>query len=215
MAPPSKPRKLGRPPATSSVETRDRILRSARECFATRGFEATTNRQLAEAAGLTTGAIYHYFGSKTDLYVEAHDQVQQFVYARFADAIEDVERTFAATITAVLDEAQRLNLEDPSLANFLAAVRTDVGRHRELAQDRRLAPVRRSQFFGALIDLGIETGEIRAEDRAVVAEVISAVMMGLVSASSQDHEVHARAVSGVKALLAGTLVRRVASLPTP
>ena len=62
------PRRLGRPPDTSSEETRRRILESARLCFAANGYEATSNRQLADSAGLTTGAIYHYFGSKRDLF---------------------------------------------------------------------------------------------------------------------------------------------------
>lgn len=201
-------RKLGRPPDTSSEETRLRILDAARRCFARHGYEGTTNRRLAEAAGLTTGAIYHYFGSKLELYIETHIRVQEFVYTRFEKAVVDAAPTFVDGIIAVLDEAVALNREDPTLATFLVAVRTDSARHAELGDDARLHPSRRIRFFGDLIDRGIETGELRAEDRQMTMDVLVAVLMGLVSASSNDPGTHARAVRGVEALITGSLIER-------
>ena len=50
-------RRLGRPPDTDSVETRNRILRIARETFAVLGFEMTTNREIATRAGVTPAAL--------------------------------------------------------------------------------------------------------------------------------------------------------------
>lgn len=199
-------RRLGRPPDTSSEETRRRILDAARRCFAAYGYEATSNRELADSAGLTTGAIYHYFGSKLDLFAEAYAQVQETVYARFEEAMTSAPERFVDRVNAVLDEAHVLNKEDPSLAQFLVAVRTDVSRHPDLGDDPRFAPTNRAEFFGDLIRLGVQTGEIRADDAGTMFDVISAVMMGLVSASSDDPETHARAVAGFKALVSGRLI---------
>ncbi len=211
----STSKKLGRPPDTSSEETRGRILEAARVCFSRYGFDRTTNRQLAEAAALTTGAIYHYFGSKRELYVEAHDQVQAIVYERFEQAVEAAEPTFADRITAVLDEALALQREDPSLATFLAAVRTDISRHEELRDEPRLRPNRRLSFFGALIELGVDNGEIRLEDAEVVSDVVAATMMGLVSASGGEPGAHARAVEGMKRLVDGSLIQPAAPTVRP
>jgi AcrR family transcriptional regulator len=207
-------RKLGRPPATSSDQTRTRILDTARKCFATHGYEATTNRELAESAELTTGAIYHYFGSKLELYLEVHRRVQLHVYDRFEKAITEVEPTFVANIDAVLDEARALNQEDPSLAQFLVAVRTDAGRHPELAQHPSLEHDRRGHFFGSLIELGVRTGELRPEDAELTSAVITAVLMGLQTASSDNPETHARAIEGIKRLVAGSLIQTQASDPS-
>lgn len=44
--------------------TRRRILEVARELFASQGFEATTTRDIAKAAGIATGTMFNYFGSK-------------------------------------------------------------------------------------------------------------------------------------------------------
>ena len=60
-------RKLGRPRAVDSVDTRVRLLAAARKCFGENGYEKTTNAQIAEVAGITTGAIYHYFPSKESI----------------------------------------------------------------------------------------------------------------------------------------------------
>jgi TetR/AcrR family transcriptional repressor of nem operon len=51
--------------------TRDRILRSAANLFASRGFAATSIEQVMAAAGLTRGAFYAHFESKAALYAEA------------------------------------------------------------------------------------------------------------------------------------------------
>lgn len=44
--------------------TREKILSVAQELFASQGFEATTTRDIARAAGLATGTIFNYFRSK-------------------------------------------------------------------------------------------------------------------------------------------------------
>ena len=50
--------------------TRQRVLRSAVQLFAERGFHGTGIRDLAAAAGLTTSTLYHYMTNKDDLLVE-------------------------------------------------------------------------------------------------------------------------------------------------
>lgn len=50
-----------------AAETRERILDAALECFAARGYEGTSMRQLAECCGLTDAALYYHFESKAAL----------------------------------------------------------------------------------------------------------------------------------------------------
>lgn len=47
------------------------MLAAARECFAERGFEGSTIRAIAAAAGVDPALVHHYFGSKEDLFVAA------------------------------------------------------------------------------------------------------------------------------------------------
>ncbi len=47
---------------------RDELLSRSLGLFARRGFHAVTMRELAQELGVSTGTLYHYFTSKTDLY---------------------------------------------------------------------------------------------------------------------------------------------------
>jgi len=47
------------------------IMEAALATFTTQGFRATTLDQVAEAAGVTKGAIYHYFKGKEDLLLQS------------------------------------------------------------------------------------------------------------------------------------------------
>ena len=49
--------------------------------FARDGYEATTNRSIAKASGITSGAIYHYFDSKAELYAAVYEEVYDRVFA--------------------------------------------------------------------------------------------------------------------------------------
>jgi len=63
----------GQPPASriprpKRESVRHRLLDAALAVFASRGFDSATLDQVAEAAGLTKGAIYSNFASKEDLF---------------------------------------------------------------------------------------------------------------------------------------------------
>ena len=62
---------MGRTPGATAADTRERLLRAAADVFARRGYEGTRVSEVAEAAGLSNGAMYAYFGSKAELLVDA------------------------------------------------------------------------------------------------------------------------------------------------
>ncbi|WP_431235611.1 TetR family transcriptional regulator [Mycolicibacterium psychrotolerans] len=51
--------------------TRSRILAEARSQFGERGFERTTIRSIASAAGVDPALVMHYFGTKAELFAAA------------------------------------------------------------------------------------------------------------------------------------------------
>jgi len=52
------------------TERREQILEGARRCFAENGYEGATVVKLEHSIGLSRGAIFNYFPSKEDLFVE-------------------------------------------------------------------------------------------------------------------------------------------------
>jgi AcrR family transcriptional regulator len=65
------------PQRPASEETRRQILDTALGLFRERGFEDTTIREIAGAAGLSLGAAYYYFKSKEAIVAAYYEYVQQ------------------------------------------------------------------------------------------------------------------------------------------
>ncbi len=205
---PAAPRRRGRPPATDSAATRTAILDGARLLFGERGYGAATNKDLAAAAGVTTGALYHYVESKLDLYVLVHSDMQTRIYRNFQRA-EASERTFLGKLSAVLDAAQQINVEDPSLAKFVGVVRADVRRDPEVAERLADADAARENFFVNLVEVGVSTGEVRRDDVPAVREFVRVILVGLIEGTSDQPERQRRAIDSIMGVLRGDLVRSV------
>jgi AcrR family transcriptional regulator len=54
----------------SEAQTRNRILQAAQRLFASQGFDGTTTRDLAQAAGVAEGTLFRHFPSKKAILVE-------------------------------------------------------------------------------------------------------------------------------------------------
>jgi AcrR family transcriptional regulator len=202
-------RRLGRPPANDSGETRRRLLDAARRSFARVGYDATTNKDVAAEAGITAGAIYHYVASKVDLFVAVYEDVQELVYGEFAKAMQEADG-FSAQLLAACDAAVALNRNDPSLAGFVALVGNEVVRHPELAE--RVTPLQRGArfFFRRLVQDAAARGELDPDvSPEAVADLVSAVLMGMVLLGVQtgDADRHERAFAVLKLLVDGKLFR--------
>ena len=209
---PRKPppvKRLGRPKDVASAETRERLLHVARKAFARDGFDATTNRHIADAAGITTGAIYHYYPSKADLYVAVYAEVQEIVYGEFEKAVAPYD-TLVARFGAVLDTAVELNREDPSIAGFVVGVASEAQRHPELRELMRASNAVTTGFLKQLAVDAKANGELRDDITAAALEdLLNAVLSGLARFSNQtgDSARHADAVAVLKRFLAGTMMR--------
>src|SRR5512140_2992957 len=61
--------------------TQDAILKAASRLFGERGFAATTIDDVAAAARVAKGAVYHHFATKEALFEAVFDQVSQELLA--------------------------------------------------------------------------------------------------------------------------------------
>lgn len=203
------PRRRGRPPATNSAETRAKIFDAARHLFAERGYGAVTNRDLAAEAGLTTGSLYHYVDSKAELYAQVYDDVRARYYTRFDEAIAN-SSGFVGKLEAVFDAAAALNREDPHTAKFLSALRSDIRRHEEVRALVAEALAERERYFFAIVEVGVETGEIADGDQGLVWEFIRLLLVGITEGAANPIEEQALAIDAIKAMLDGRLIRQAA-----
>jgi TetR/AcrR family transcriptional regulator len=54
--------------STEVLRSNDRILKKALELFSEKGYDATSVREICEAAGITKPTLYHFYGSKEGVY---------------------------------------------------------------------------------------------------------------------------------------------------
>jgi len=202
---PDGTRRRGRPPAADSADTRRTIIDNARRLFAERGYGGVTNRELADASGITTGALYHYVESKLDLYVAVHRDMQRRVYGRFVEAVEASD-TFLGQFEGMLEAAHEMNVEDHTLALFVGTVRHDMRRFTEIADRLAHAESARDEFFVGVVDVGVATGEVRPADRERMVEFIRVMLIGLTEGASETSTQHRRAIDAIRALLRGELL---------
>jgi AcrR family transcriptional regulator len=57
--------------------TRGALIDAARALFAERGFAGVSREEIVERAGVTRGAMYHYFASKEDLFLAVYEAVER------------------------------------------------------------------------------------------------------------------------------------------
>jgi AcrR family transcriptional regulator len=72
-----------------SEETRTRILNAALASFRVRGFDAATMRDIAEEAGVATGAAYYYFPSKEAIVLDFYRRSCDEMQPRIDEALQD------------------------------------------------------------------------------------------------------------------------------
>lgn len=204
---------LGRPRDVDSSATRRDLLDGARRIFARDGFEATTNRSIAGEVGITSGAIYHYFPSKADLFAAVFDQAQSIVYDGFERAVSG-PGTLTERFQRVLDTAVEFNRDDPSLGGFLVTVPLELQRHPELAHLMAPRRSRSAGFIAEMVSTAMANDEFVVGVQAqAVEDIIAIVISGLAifSTINGDADRHAAAVRALRRFLEGDLLRRPGS----
>ncbi|MEU0028834.1 TetR family transcriptional regulator [Streptomyces sp. NPDC006335] len=165
-------RKRGRPRRAESdaAGTRDRILLAAREEFSERGYEKTSVRGIAKAAGVDSALVHHYFGTKEQVF-EAAVEVAAAPALSAPDAlaegpVEDVGERLTRFIFGVWENpATRMPL--------LAIVRSAVTNETAAAVFRRLVA---SQLLRRIADqVDLPDAELRAELAA--AQLVGTAML--------------------------------------
>jgi AcrR family transcriptional regulator len=204
-------RKPGRPRGSTSQATRARIARAARACFAARGFAATTNRDIAERAGVTPAAIYPYFESKLALYIATvREAVADLVaHMRPHIASDASERSTATTLRDLMLSLLAMHDRDPTLTPFFAVLRFEVQRSREIAKaikpdrDELLATIAK------VVQAGVVRGELDAADVPRVVAMFIGCMTGLSQlATALGPEHFTGAVTAFAEVLDGSLFRK-------
>jgi AcrR family transcriptional regulator len=188
-------RKLGRPAATDSFDTRDRIILCACEKFAGEGFDGTTNKEIASLAGVSSAALYHYFPSKADLYVavcEYITRVFEGVFQRATDFDPRLERR----MIVLLAENAKIGDEEPFIVGFATGISRVLTKHPEVAEGAFVFNTNFRRMMLELVETSTEKSEILAGgSESSFADLTVAALAGFGRMSARGEHVR-RAAAG-------------------
>ncbi|MFE9649095.1 TetR family transcriptional regulator [Streptomyces sp. NPDC006365] len=167
------PRRRGRPSRTQSADapaTRDRILAAAREEFSQRGYDKTSVRGIAKAAGVDPALVHHYFGTKEQVFEAA-------VEVAFSPALKVRDVVLEGPLDEVGERMTRLIFglwENPvTRMPLLAIVRSAVNNETAAAVFRRLVAAQLMRRIAGRLDA--PDAELRTELAA--AQLVGVAMM--------------------------------------
>ncbi|MBI5118436.1 TetR/AcrR family transcriptional regulator [Candidatus Poribacteria bacterium] len=162
--------------------TREAIIEASMRLFAKRGYHGTSVAQIAEATGLTKGALYWYFKGKEDLFLTVLDYIkdrwQNSILSKVdasQGAVEKLERLFDASSEMVASTTNPYSMHlflvsagaQPEMGDFENAIRSAYAGYVE--------------SLAGTIRAGQEDGEIRKDaDAESIAVGIIGCLEGIV-----------------------------------
>jgi AcrR family transcriptional regulator len=156
----------GSPRASAGRPVKERLLRVATRLFARNGFEGTSVQDIVDAAGVTKGAMYHYYGSKDDLLYEVYHQLLTMQTTRLNDIVKGSgtpeERLRGAAIDVVVSSLDNL---DDMIVFFRSLHMLPEDRQTQIRAERRAY----QDQFKTLVEEGVADGTFRTD---VAADII-------------------------------------------
>jgi AcrR family transcriptional regulator len=176
---------MGRTAGATAAGTRERLLRAAADVFSARGYDGTRVSDIAEAAGLSNGAMYAYFVSKAELLVGA-------VRAHGRRLVTDlIAADPTRSIADVLLETGRSLRRRPEPEGYLV-IEALVAARRDQALAGSVRPYirERADWLAALVQEAQARGEIDpAVSPQAVAHFCVALAMGSALVPPDLHDV--------------------------
>jgi AcrR family transcriptional regulator len=171
--------------------TRQRIIDIAVELFARRGYDATTLRDIAKAADVSTGLAYRYFKQKEDLVLALYEALSEEVERRVRlpegtvgrrwaalertrfDVLAPHRRSLIALLQAALDPDGQLGV----LSATTAHVRAHWLRlHREVVEHASPIPLQTALLSRLLYAIDLLVVLIWTQDRSQGARATRSVI---------------------------------------
>ena len=140
---------------------RGELLTIAGQLFAERGFKNTTVRDIADAAGIQSGSLYHHFDSKETMVDELLDSFQRELFAQYDEIVArdaGPRAKLEAVVRASFEAIDRHHSEVAIFQND-AAYLAGFDRFAYLTERN----TRFQELWRGLLREGVEAGELRKD----------------------------------------------------
>ncbi|MGQ9558287.1 MAG: TetR/AcrR family transcriptional regulator [Desulfurispora sp.] len=141
------------------VDTRSRIIQSAVELFSQKGYHGTSLQEICEHAGVSKGALFHYFSNKSEILYLIHDQFIEVILAQADQVRSRPDLTATEKLRQLVVDLVQL------IADFKMYVRVFFKENRYMDKDKLALIVekrdRLEQMYREVVQQGMSSGELR------------------------------------------------------
>ena len=190
-------------------DPRAQIIAAAKACFADHGYNNTTNKMIASAAGVVPGLIYYYFESKEQLFIAVFEHMYQRRDERLKD-YDFTEHSLRENLARMLDDSVHLALEDSSFVEVFELSGREVSRNPALARAWEAHGQRVVHVWSRIVDAAVGHGEVALSHRDGLIDVLVAWFGGFLMwvSRQQPHSARIDATSEEFLRMVDTYVER-------
>lgn len=167
--------------STQARPGRVEIMRTAIGLMGERGYEGTSTRDIAAAAGVSNAALYHHFPSKLDLLRQFVQEAHEVVLARLARRIEEAGEDPRDRLDAAVATIIASNLHSRWARRAAQVAWRELGRLDR--PDRRAVADTREQMVDLIENVvadGARRGVFRTDDPRDVAQAVMTLCISVV-----------------------------------
>jgi len=156
--------------ALAKQRTRERVLAAARRLFSERGYEGATIRDIAQAAGMSTGAVFASFADKSELFEEILTADYEVIYAQMTQAAR-AAKTVDEALLGLFGVAYSFHVEQLPLLRASIAVswtRSEAAERRARADLKHIF-----HLIAEGLQRGVDQGQLKSDiDAKLLAEIV-------------------------------------------
>ena len=132
------------------------IIDAARQEFVERGYAAVSIRDIAQRAGMSMSALYHYYPGKQDLLLAILDDGVDAFFAACAQALADASDDPAEQLEAVVEATVRFRVQHPAKSSITLTEERSL--EPENLKRYRERTARCTSQFQEIIEAGVHAG---------------------------------------------------------
>ena len=155
------------------------ILQSAVQLFGEKGYHATSIQDICDLAGVSKGALFHYFENKNELLFEIHETITDLQYEQSERVINNNDMSASEKLRALIDIIVRVIVVEnrPYGMIIFQEFRNVTGYKSEIVIAKR---DRLEAIVVSVIEQGIMSGEFRQDmDSKIFAKLFFSMCNGL------------------------------------
>ena len=147
-------------PTRRSARTRERILQAATEVFARRGFHGARVADIAEAAGIAYGLVYHHFRNKDDILAAIFSD-RWAEYVQYIDEMAESREPFRSQVAHLVHFWVETWRNEPHLMTVMI---NEISRSYEFIESHDVGTVMEAfAIVERMLRRAQDLGELRAD----------------------------------------------------